>query len=69
MEFKTFIELGDKYRDEDTKFEGVADTISFTRDGCARVRLRALVSSVPVEHWFDEPRLTFIDGDNSMGFG
>lgn len=70
MEFKTHVELGDHYRDEDTGFEGVADSITFGRGGCPRVKLRALVSSVPAEHWIDEPRLTFFDpADRALGFG
>jgi hypothetical protein len=69
MEFKTFIELGDHYRDEDTKFEGVATAVTFYRQRVPRVCLTALVSSVPADHWFDEPQLTFIDGDKAMGFG
>lgn len=50
MEFKTFVELGDRYRDEDTKFEGVATAVTFYRNRSARVCLTALVSSVPVDH-------------------
>lgn len=68
-EFTTFIILGDRYRDEDTKFEGVATAITFYRNGCERVQLKALVSSSPVEHWFDGPTLTFVDPDyRAAGF-
>lgn len=28
-DFHTFVEMGDRYRDEDTKFEGVATAITF----------------------------------------
>lgn len=68
-EFTTFIVLGDHYRDEDTRFVGVATAIAFYRNKCERVQLTALVSSVPVDHWFDAPTLTFVDPDEkALGF-
>lgn len=60
MKFESSVELNERYRDEDTDFEGVATRVTFSRNGPARVELRALISSVPVEHWFDEAQLTFI---------
>lgn len=68
-EFTTIIELGDHYRDEYTKFVGVATAVTFYLNKCERVCLTALVSSVPVDHWFDAPTLTFCDPDEkALGF-
>lgn len=62
--------LGKRYRDQDTGFEGVASCIAFYRNREEQVQLRALISSVPVEHWFDALLLTRIDDDSkAVGFG
>lgn len=69
MMHETFIELGRRYRDHDTEFEGVANSVAFYRNACERVQLKALISSVPVEHWFDAPALTLIEPDaKTVGF-
>jgi hypothetical protein len=67
--FSTDIEFGERYRDTTSGFEGVADAISFSRFGCPRVKLRAMVSNVPVEHWIDEGALEHRVNGTTVGFG
>jgi len=67
-EFWSHITLNMRYRDEDTKFEGVASAITFYRHSGTRVLLKALNSGAPVEHWFDEVSLTPVDADGTVGF-
>lgn len=63
------IELGKKYKDIDTGYEGVADRITFARNATPRVALIRLSSSTgePVTHWFDTPQVQLIDGQE-VGF-
>jgi hypothetical protein len=65
--FQSDIVLGEKYRDTQTDFEGVANAVMFQLYGCQRVQLRAMVSHAPAEHWFDLPALKRVD-NGDMGF-
>lgn len=68
-EYKTDIVLGRRYRDRDTNFAGVAIAITFYRHDGERVQLRALVSDVPVDHWFDSASLERVEpGAKVLGF-
>lgn len=68
MTYASSIRLGMKYRDTDTNFEGVANRITFSRNGTPSVELRALHSGAPVNHWFDSMTLRPVDGE-PVGFG
>lgn len=65
--YTTVIELDRTYRDRDTQFEGVATAIAFYRHQCERVQLRAIVSNVPADHWFDAPQLDLMP-EKAVGF-
>lgn len=67
MEYKSSIELGRRYRDRDTGFEGVASSLTFYRNAEERVQLRALVSNAPVDHSFDAAQLDLMPA-KSVGF-
>lgn len=68
-EYKSDIVLGRRYRDRDTNFAGVSIAITFYRYDGERVQLRALVSDVPVDHWFDSAALERVDsGNDALGF-
>lgn len=59
--FQTEIELGQKYRDTATGFEGTASAIYFFRHGCERVALKSLNGNAElVECVFDAPELEHI---------
>lgn len=62
------IDLDQQYQDRDTGFRGVAFAITFYRHDGARVGLKALVSNVPVEHWFDSAQLEHIKTGEMAGF-
>lgn len=56
--FNTEVELGQKYRDTATGFEGTASAIYFFQHGCERVALKALNGNGElVESVFDAPEL------------
>lgn len=65
----TNIKLGDRYRDTDTGFEGIANAVTIYEFRCPRVQLTALVDHKPAEHWFDEPKLEHVNGSKRLGFG
>lgn len=59
------VELGRKYRDQQTGFEGVATSVTFFQHGCERVSLEAYDAGrkeIKVEI-FDSPRLIDIVTD------
>lgn len=62
VSYKSDIKLGEKYRDDQTGFEGVATVISFFQHGCERASLEIYdeVRKVIVEQSFDVPRLTHV---------
>ncbi|SLC05104.1 Uncharacterised protein [Mycobacteroides abscessus subsp. massiliense] len=56
--FSTEIELGQKYRDIATGFEGTASAVYFFQHGCERVNLKGLNGQGElVEYVFDAPEL------------
>lgn len=62
MNYKSDITLGERYRDEQTGFEGVATSIHFYQHACERVSLETFDSHSQEikECSFDSPRLTHI---------
>lgn len=62
--FKTEIELGKKYRDSATGFEGTASAVYFFKHGCERVALKGLNNQGDlVEFVFDAPELEHQSGE------
>lgn len=63
MGYSTDIELGKRYRDEQTGFEGVATAVSFYQHACERVVVEAYdAARLEVkEQVFDAPRLVAVD--------
>ena len=56
--FKSEIELGKKYTDSQTGFEGTASSVVFFQHGCERVCLKGLnKNNELVEYYFDSPEL------------
>lgn len=57
------IKLGERYRDEQTKFEGVATSIYFFQYACERILLERVnpMDGKIEEIAFDAPRLTHIE--------
>lgn len=51
------VQLGRKYRDQITGFEGVATSLHTYLYGCRRVTLSGLVEGKPEDFTFDEPGL------------
>lgn len=61
--FKTEIDLGKKYRDSATGFEGTASAVYFFKHGCERVALKGLNNQGDlVEFTFDAPELEDLSG-------
>lgn len=60
---KERVELGKKYRDSITGFEGVATAKTDFLYGCVRVLLEGVTSEEknPEEFWFDEQRLKDVE--------
>lgn len=60
--FKSDIILGDKYRDEQTGYEGVATSIHFFQHACERVCIESYNAATQEirEIVFDAPRLTHV---------
>lgn len=58
--YKSDIKLGEKYRDEQTKIEGVATAVYFFQYACERVTLEMVVKEELKEYVFDAPRLVHI---------
>lgn len=60
--YESDIQLGERYRDEQTGFEGIATNIGFFQYACERVCLESYVPSEGriVQEAFDAPRLTHI---------
>lgn len=60
--FKTDIVLGEKYRDEQTGYEGTATAVYFFQHACERVCLETYDPTTKkiIESTFDSPRLTSI---------
>lgn len=56
------IVLGERYRDTDTGFEGVATVVSFFQHGCERVTLKGMDREGRiVEYGFDAPEVSVVD--------
>jgi hypothetical protein len=62
------IQLGEKYRDTITGFEGVATSVTFQLHGCQRVQLKAMVDNKPGDYWFEAPGLQHVSTDVEVGF-
>ena len=61
------IELGKWYQDRVTGFSGMATCITEYLEGCTRIALQPKIDKegkIPESHYFDEPRLTEIDGQS-----
>lgn len=61
------VQLGERYRDKITGFEGVATARSEYLYGCVRVGLEGALNGEPKELWFDEQRLTDAPSATSGG--
>lgn len=60
--FKTQIKLGEKYRDTQTGFVGVASAVFFFEHGCERVNLKGInFQGEVVEYVFDAPELEHVE--------
>lgn len=61
-EYKSDIQLGERYRDEQTGYEGVATSITFFQFACERVCLETYDAERKQvkEAVFDAPRLTSV---------
>jgi hypothetical protein len=59
--YKTDIELGKRYRDEQTGIEGTATAITFYQHGCERASIEVVVREKIEEYGFDVPRLTNVE--------
>lgn len=62
MNHKSDIKLGERYRDDQTGYEGVATSIHFYQHACERVLLESFdrERQTVIEVSFDAPRLTHI---------
>lgn len=60
--YKSDIKLGEKYRDEQTGYEGVATAVYFFQHACERVMVEAYdpIKKQVIETTFDAPRLVHI---------
>jgi hypothetical protein len=63
---ETQIELGRKYRDQITGFEGVAIARAEYLYGCTRVTLTAISGDDVKEYTFDSPSL--VDAESGTGY-
>ena len=61
------VQMGQRYRDKATRFEGVAMSVTFYEYGCERVSLRAIVDHRIYDHVFDAPALELVE-ENGAGF-
>lgn len=59
--YESDIELGERYRDEQTGIEGVAVAIAFFQYACERITLELVVEGKLEEYTFDAPRLVCVD--------
>lgn len=58
----SIVELGQKYKDTFTGFEGIATCRSVYLYGCVRIQLEGMSKEgEPQEFWFDEQRLVSLD--------
>lgn len=57
---KTDVELGDRYRDSLTEFEGVATAVTFYLHACERVTLEFIKDGELKYESFDAPRLIHV---------
>ena len=71
MKYESDITLGEKYRDKNTGFEGVATNVVFFQHGCERVTLKTLDSSGKniVDQNFDAPLLELVRGESNHKAG
>lgn len=61
------VELGRKYRDAITGFQGTATQVTFQLNGCPRVQLKAMVDNKPGDYWFDTADCKQVDSDLDFG--
>lgn len=61
VSYESQIELGKKYRDTDTGFEGTASSVHFYEHACERVNLKTLSEGKVIECSFDAPELESVD--------
>lgn len=63
--YKSDVQLGERYRDEQTGFEGVATTVTFFQHACERVCVESYDASRQEikEAVFDSPRLVSVKSD------
>lgn len=63
INYKSDIQLGEKYRDEQTGYEGTAVAIYFYQHACERVSLECFDATTKkvIDTVFDSPRLTHIE--------
>lgn len=66
--YKSTVKLGEKYRDEQTGYEGVATGVQFYLHGCERVTLEQWVERAGElrELTFDAPRLVHVASQTKM---
>ncbi len=60
MNYQTDIQLGERYRDDQTGIEGTATAITFYQHGCERASIENVHEGEIKEYGFDAPRLTHI---------
>jgi hypothetical protein len=68
MNYESEIVLGETYRDQHTKYQGVAIAITFYEHACPRVSIRCLVDHKVVDQVFDAPHLVPVTENGGMGF-
>lgn len=66
--FVTEVELGQRYRDKHTNYEGVAISVHFYEHSEPKTTLRALVDNKVNDQAFDVSTLLPINGDKRAGF-
>lgn len=61
MEYQSEIELGGTYRDEQTRFEGVAIYVTFHQHSCERAAIEGVSRDGDIKAYeFDAVRLTLV---------
>lgn len=59
--YRSDIDLGERYRDEQTGIEGVCVLVAFFQHACERATLEVVVDGKIEEYGFDAPRLTHVE--------
>lgn len=67
-DFKSDIVMGQRYRDSQTEYEGIATAVYFYQYGCERVNLEAYDTKTKMVHstTFDAPRLIHVDSGKKI---